>query len=159
MHRYIERIRKRKRWVIQQAVPLVRWRGRPVDIRTIAQKTRQNHWEVTGIFAKAAKKGAAVTNVKAGGSVVRVDRYLKWVGFDANQRKELVKKYKKVTIQISRALAKHFPNRLYALDLGMDSKRKVWLIEVNTKPRFDILKQIDMRMYRRTINVRRGKCK
>lgn len=155
VHRWINHKRRGRIWIIQQAIELMPLRGRPVDIRTILQLNERKQWEVTAIFAKAARKGAAVTNVKAGGSAIRVDRYLKWNGFRAPQRRSLVKRFKRDSVCIARELKRHFPNRLYALDLGMDRRRKIWLIEINTKPSIQILRRIDVRMFRRTMQLNR----
>ena len=142
---------------MQQGIDLQPLHGSPVDIRTILQKNEQDEWEVTGHFAKAAKKGKVVTNVKAGGRVLPVSSYLRQIGSGEANRRETLQRLKQLSGKVARAFQTHYTNRVYALDIGLDRKRKLWLIEVNTHPSFTILKKIDSRMYKRAIQLRNGK--
>ncbi|WP_134686151.1 YheC/YheD family protein [Brevibacillus migulae] len=155
LHAWIESIRKGRRFIVQQGIDLQPLHGSPVDIRTILQKNEQGEWEVTGLFAKAAKKGKVVTNVKAGGRVLRVSSYLSQVGRKGAGRRATLQRLKQLSRQVARAFHAHYTNRVYALDIGLDRSGKLWLIEVNTHPSFTILKRIDHRMYQRAIKLRR----
>ncbi|HZG18182.1 MAG TPA: YheC/YheD family protein [Candidatus Bathyarchaeia archaeon] len=157
LYAWIDSIRKGRRFIVQQGIDLQPLHGSPVDIRTILQKNEHDEWEVTGLFAKAAKKGKVVTNVKAGGRVLPVSRYLRQIGSGETSRRETLQRLKQLSGQVARAFQAHYTNRVYALDIGLDRKRKLWLIEVNTHPSFTILKRIDPRMYKRAIKLRNGK--
>jgi glutathione synthase/RimK-type ligase-like ATP-grasp enzyme len=153
--RWVKSIHGTRRLLIQQGVSLLPLGGRPVDIRTIVQKNRRGVWAVTGMFAKVAKKGKAVTNVKAGGSVISVPRYLVGVGLKANQRVTTLRRLNRLSIDISKAMANSYRNTLFALDIGIDQRLRPWLIEINTHPSLRVLLKISRRMYLRTVRYRR----
>ena len=151
---WIDFYRRGRPFIVQQGINLQRLNGSPVDIRTIIQKEKQGAWQVTGMFAKAAKRGKVVTNVKAGGRVLSVPRYLGSIGKRADRQEATIRQLKMFSRRIAGIFQRHYANRLYALDIGMDRKQKLWLIEVNTHPSFSILKKIDRRMYQRAIALR-----
>jgi hypothetical protein len=152
---WLKRFFLRRRYVIQQGIDLLPLGGRPVDIRTIVQKNRRGTWAVTGMFAKVAPKGKVVTNVKAGGRVISVGRYLTGSGLTVRQRAQVLRKLNRLSVQISKSMARTYRNTLYALDLGVDRNARVWLIEVNTHPSLRVLLQVSRSMYLRTIRYRR----
>lgn len=153
--RWLKSIRKKRRFLVQQGIELAPYHGRPVDVRTIVQKNRLGTWTVTGTFAKAAKRGMVVTNVKAGGRVFPLGKYLKGIGMPPSSRKKTIASMKRWSERCARVLNRRFANRTYGLDLGLDRKQKLWLIEVNTHPSFNILKKISTRMYRQAIRLKR----
>ncbi len=155
LFKWIDSYRRGRPFIIQQGINLQPLSGSPVDIRTIIQKDRQGDWEVTAMFAKAAKKGKVVTNVKAGGRVLSVPRYLGCIAKRGDRRLAKIRQLKTFTQRIAHVFQRHYTNRLYALDIGMDRNQKLWLIEVNTHPSFSILKKIDRRMYQHAIALRR----
>lgn len=154
---WIDGVRRGRRFVIQAGIRLYPLHGSPVDIRTIVQKNERNAWEVTGMFAKVAKRGLAVTNVKAGGRVISVESYLAGIGMSAEARTKLIRKLKRLSVQISQVFQAHYTNRTYALDLGLDHNHRLWLIEVNTHPSFRVLNRVDHRMYHRAEQLRKRK--
>lgn len=148
---------KGKTYIVQQAIDLQPLAGAPVDIRTIVQKDEHGAWEVTAMFAKAAKKGKVVTNVKAGGRVLTVPGYLRQTLGSSAQQQAILKRLRQMSLRIARVFQAYYTNRVYALDIGMDRRRKLWLIEVNTHPSFAILKKIDLGMYKRAMKLRNRK--
>ena len=155
LHRWMIRIKRSRFWIIQQGIGLAPMGGKAVDLRTIVQLNGRKHWEVTGMFAKAARRGRAVTNVKAGGSVLSVPLYMKQIGYTRKQRIQKIRELKSMSLRIARLFYRSYPNTLYGFDIGLDRKGKLWLIEVNTMPSLGILKRIDKHMFRRSIAVRR----
>jgi hypothetical protein len=49
----------------------------------------------------------------------------------------------------------HFPFRIVGLDMGIDSKGKVWFIEANTKPNFHGLGKLDPKQYQRYLRAQK----
>ena len=57
------------RYLVQQGIRLIRYKGRPVDFRVHMNKDRNGKWKVVGIGAKAAGSGSITTHVRTGGSL------------------------------------------------------------------------------------------
>lgn len=140
VHAWIESVRKGKRFVVQQGVPLAKWRGRPVDLRTIVQRTETGSWEVTRLFAKAAGKNLAVTNMVIGGTASTVREYLLGIGYTSKSAKAAIRRLKAMSLQIARHYGRGYSNAIFGLDIGMDRSGKFWLIEANTAPQLSIFK-------------------
>lgn len=156
VNKWLRGIRGRRRFIIQQGINLRPLGERTVDIRTIIQRNRQGVWAVTGMFAKVAKRGKAVTNVKAGGTVIPVGRYLEGIGLGSNRKVVIKEKLVTSSIRLSKALERYHSNSMYALDLGLDQNLQLWLIEVNTHPDLSVLKKINPSMYLRSLSYRKS---
>lgn len=151
---WLSDIRKDRTFLVQQGIDLLPYKGRLVDLRTILFKTPSGRWCVTGMFAKAAKPGMAVTNVKAGGHPFRVDKYIRRLDFDPAEKKRIERELITLSLAVANVFEQHYANTLYGLDIGIDRAGKLWLIEVNTKPSILILREIDRKMFLRSARLR-----
>lgn len=147
---WLDRIVLQRKFVMQQGIDLAKLNGSAVDLRTILIE-KNGVWETTGMFAKVAKKGLAVTNVKAGGSILPVEAYLKGMGMDEEQQQRVIQEMKTLSERIADTFTARYRNRVLGLDVALDRHGKLWLIEVNTLPSLKILRRIDKRMYERTM--------
>ncbi|HEU4963725.1 MAG TPA: YheC/YheD family protein, partial [Bacilli bacterium] len=151
---WLQQLHNQRTFLIQQGIDLLPYQDAVVDLRTIAQRNKKGRWEVTGMFAKQAPPGLAVTNVKAGGRAMHVNEYFRGVGLDDEQQFQVKRELERLSLQIVEVFGRHYGNRLYGLDIGLDRNGKLWLIEINTRPSVLILKQIDRQMYRRSARLR-----
>lgn len=124
-------------WLAQQGLDLCRFGGRPADIRMLVQKDGRGEWQVTVGFAKVAGPGQVVTNIGAGGSLRRLDDLLRHAarhhGWDETPA-ELKQRLTEVAFEVARALDRVIgPLAELGLDLALDTKAQVWLIEANGK--------------------------
>ena len=142
VHRWVERVRDGRSFIIQEGINLAYWSGRPVDIRTIVQINEQDRWEVTGMFCKLAGRHLAVTNVCIGGSAHPVERYLKGIGYDRKERERLIARLEDMSLAVVQPFADAYSNAIYGLDIGLDREGNLFLIELNTLPRIGIFREI-----------------
>lgn len=149
--KWLKPIRKNKLFLIQQSIDLAAFEEKPADIRIIAQLNENKVWEITGWYAKVAKSGSVVTNTHSGGSMITIDNYLKHLGFEKNERMDIIQNMFDLSIKICEAYGTAYKNTKYGLDLGFDKNGKTWLIEINTQPWISLLKRIDKQMYSRTV--------
>lgn len=70
------RILTKRRYVVQQRLPLATFEGRPFDVRVSVQRNPMGIWQVTGMVGKVAGVNQIVTNVASGGRVVRVEELI-----------------------------------------------------------------------------------
>jgi glutathione synthase/RimK-type ligase-like ATP-grasp enzyme len=118
-----------KPYLIQEAVMLALYRGRPYDIRVSVQKGQSGAWQITGMVGKVAAPGRHVTNVAKGGSVKQVRTLFRHSGLPPE---ETAKAVARVSLQIAACLDRHLPRLAdLGLDMGVDRNGRVKFIEMN----------------------------
>jgi Glutathione synthase/Ribosomal protein S6 modification enzyme (glutaminyl transferase) len=108
-----QRMRKR-RYIVQQMLPLATWDGRPFDFRVSVQKNETGAWQVTGMVGKVAAKGKYVTNVAQGGQVLDQELLLSGLPVPAAQVKQQIAEF---ALKAAEQLSLKFP---HLADLGLD---------------------------------------
>lgn len=127
-------------YVAQQGIKLVELDSCPVDFRFHMHKDGNNKWQAVGIGAKRAGKGSVTTHMRNGGKLLTPEQALQ-LTFGA--RSDQVLQYaKKVSVLLSEAIERNYPNRIgeLGLDIGIDDKGEVWMFEANAKPGRSIFK-------------------
>lgn len=130
--RYLRKIRKRRRYMIQQGIDLATVKGRKVDYRVKIVKKKRS-WRITAVVARLARPGLFVTNLSRGGNMMKGSQALR-ASFP-NQVKS-----KKVTMTgvartCTQLLEKRYPGiGQLGYDFGIDKSGNVWILEVNTRP-------------------------
>lgn len=163
---YIERfIRNRKHilqrtYIVQRYIDLATYENKPFDIRVIVQKRkRSSEWHVTGMVSKVAGKGFMITNDRSGGGIILpVTSALRKANDDiARNRKEIMKEIERVVLIATKNLASYWKKQtIMGLDVGIDKKGHVWIIEGNLCPGIkSFYKLKDKTMYRIIKNIRR----
>jgi glutathione synthase/RimK-type ligase-like ATP-grasp enzyme len=120
-----------RRFLIQQAIRLANYHGRPYDIRVTVQRGGDGNWHVVGMFGKVARKGSAVTNVARGGTVKRTEVLLR----NSFSHPSLIASNIR---NLSLSMARHLGGKLnrladVGLDIGVDETGKVYFIEMNAR--------------------------
>lgn len=116
-------------YLIQEAIPLARYKGRPFDIRVSVQKSGEGKWQVTGMVGKVAGKGKHVTNVARGGSVKSCEELFAGCGLNVKQTQQTVKDF---SLKVAQYLEKKLPRLAdIGLDIGIDQHGKPYFIEMN----------------------------
>lgn len=126
---YLSRKIGKRSYLIQEAIPLARYKGRPFDIRVSVQKSGNGKWQVTGMVGKVAGKGKHVTNVARGGSVKGCEELFAGCGLDVEYTKKTVKEF---SLRVAKQLDKKL-SRLadLGLDIGINAQGKPYFIEMN----------------------------
>lgn len=106
---------RQRRFLVQQFLPLARFCGSPFDIRVSVQRDGTGEWQLTGMVAKVAKRGAFLTNVAQGGRVYPLQFVLE--SFPAWSPGEVTDRLRELSLHIARYMGE----RLEGLaDLGLD---------------------------------------
>ncbi|HJV46415.1 MAG TPA: YheC/YheD family protein [Bacillota bacterium] len=116
-------------YIIQKAIPLAKYKGKPFDIRVSVQRGAEGYWQVTGMVGKVAAKGMHVTNVAGGGKVIRCEELFAHAGLPVETTKKAIS-----TLGVQIAL--HLGHKLshladIGLDIGVDGSGFPYFIEVN----------------------------
>jgi len=141
--------------IVQAFVDLCPYGGRATDIRTIVQRNEHGQFELTGTFVKTAPEHAFVTNVKQGGAIAATHKYIRASLRGRKRQHAAWAVIQAVSLEIGQFLGNRFSNAVYGIDLGLDRTGKVWIIEVNTQPNLGILGELDPRMKKRALDLRR----
>lgn len=149
-----KKMRRDKKYIIQQGISLATYQNKPFDLRIVLQKPR-DRWLITWMSAKVApRSNSIVTNVARGAKDAKIKRALQGADQPLNVPKTL-KKLTAVSYKIAKKLGSRFPLRIIGLDMGIDKKGKIWFIEANTKPSFHGLKKFDPIQYRRYFRAKK----
>lgn len=135
--------RKRRKYVVQQGIPLMRLDDDPVDFRVHLNKNRRNRWVVTGVGAKKAGKGSVTTHIRAGGKALEARQVLNQ--FFSEQGEEMYQRLCETAVAVAIALERSLQKPIgeLGLDLGIDWNGKIWLFEANSKPGRSIFEKIE----------------
>ncbi|WP_445613611.1 YheC/YheD family endospore coat-associated protein [Geobacillus sp. YF-1] len=120
------------RCVIQQAIPLLTVRGRPVDFRVHTNKDGQNAWQVSAMAAKIAGKESLTTHIRSGGTVKTLEEIFPAPG----ERQALISRLCDAALTLSRCLEETLDAFIgeIGFDFGIDRDGNVWMFEANSKP-------------------------
>jgi hypothetical protein len=138
----IQRLQNSKRkYIVQQGIPLLEFRGSRLDFRIHLNKNEKNRWQVVAIAAKAAYNESVTTHIRIGGSVMDPRNILTAIAGKekAEQWLELLQRQ---SIAVAQAVEQTMPGPVgeLGLDMGIDQAGKAWLFEVNSRPGHSIFK-------------------
>ncbi len=134
LYKGITRIQRGRRYIVQQDLHLATFGGAPFDVRILMQKTGDGEWARTKTYARVAPQGRVTSNLSRGGTAFGL-AYVLRKRFKRNGRR-VAAKIRTASLEIVTALEEVLDGPLgeVGLDLGVDRKGQVWLIEVNAKP-------------------------
>ncbi|TYP75384.1 YheC/D-like protein [Paenibacillus methanolicus] len=149
------RHKKRSRgYIVQRRLHLARIRRKPFDIRIMTQRKKgaASPWTVTGSYAKVAARGYLVTNVAS--RTMPVIEALKLAGI--GDRRLLVQA-ERIALSAAQRLGERYPKlRQVGFDIGIDSNRRIWIIEGNYRPDVRPFRRLqDRAMYRRILRYKK----
>jgi glutathione synthase/RimK-type ligase-like ATP-grasp enzyme len=153
-YNYIKKLIGSGSYIVQRRISRAKINGRPFDMRVIVQRTRYSaKWKVTGKVAKVAGRGYIVSNItRSKGTLLLVKTAIRRCSsLRRLSQKTLQSKLDRIALLSARKLSTLFRyHRIYGLDLGLDKKGHVWIIEANLFPsRSHFRKLKDKTMYRR----------
>ncbi|MBA9025290.1 YheC/YheD family endospore coat-associated protein [Peribacillus huizhouensis] len=131
--RWIESLLKKFQFLIQPYLPLFNLENEPFDLRILLQKDANNQWVEQGRGIRQGNKGCITSNLATGGKIITYEKFI-------NQIDNPHKKYIELTIgHLLRTLPEELESRFQPLfelgiDLGIDQKNRVWILDINSKP-------------------------
>jgi glutathione synthase/RimK-type ligase-like ATP-grasp enzyme len=138
----LEQLTEGKRYIVQQGIDLIRIKGHPVDFRVLLLKKRNGEWKLFGVMGKVAAPNRFVTNYSRGGKAIRLHQALEQTfGPEKQDEAKWDERIHEMSIKISNAMKKHFPNIAeLGLDVAIDTQQRIWLIEANTRPQYQLFR-------------------
>ncbi|WCR27213.1 YheC/YheD family protein [Paenibacillus thiaminolyticus] len=141
------------RYLIQQGIALKLPSGRVHDYRMLVQKNGSGVWSVTGCAGRVGPLNSITSNLHGGGQAVRMEELLtQWIG-DKGRIQDIRKEAEALSLEVAEFLEKRYEALCeLALDLAIDQKGRIWLLEVNPKPAREVFHRIgDKETYRNSI--------
>lgn len=134
LHKTLSTLFQGQEYLIQQGIHLLRHEGRPFDLRVLTQKSPSGQWVSTGIIGRVAAKNKIITNHHSGG-VVNHYKPLMTEHMTAEEAENIRKELKVLGTNVAAQLQKSYPNlKEIGLDVAIDGRWNIWILEVNTKP-------------------------
>jgi hypothetical protein len=117
------------RYMIQEAIPVATYEGRPYDLRVTVQRGSAGSWQLIGMIGRIAATGRHVTNVAKGGKVKKVKELFQASGFEPEQMEAAIRE---ASLQIMSYLSEKLTHLAdVGLDIGVDRQGAIQLIEIN----------------------------
>jgi glutathione synthase/RimK-type ligase-like ATP-grasp enzyme len=134
MYRSIQLRIGNKPYLVQRGIGMLKYSNRPFDFRVMVQKNQAGKWDCTGIVARLAHPKRVVTNGSQGGTIYAADELLTKVTNTIDAAK-LIKRMTKMGLMTANQFSHSYPamNEI-GLDIAIDRQRKLWILEVNTRP-------------------------
>jgi len=145
-------VRGKKAYIVQEGIPLATYRGSPFDIRVIYQKDGTGEWVITKEFVRVAPHGSSIANLSCGGQFELSRKVFRKL----YQKRDIINAKNAAIKQLCHLIATTLESNssgIYGelgLDLGLDNQGKLWLIEVNSKPRKTTRSVFSMAVVRNT---------
>lgn len=157
LYRKLKKIAHGKSYLLQKGIRLQTSGGRPFDMRSMVQKTMQGKWKHTALFVKIGKRNKVVTNYHQGGKLALLEPTLRRAGYDKTQIERYVREVKTLSLRTARCFdRKNSRFKELGLDVALDRKGRLWILEVNTRPNMYALKKLPDPNIHKTV-VRYGK--
>jgi hypothetical protein len=134
LHRYLQKETKGKKYLLQQGLSLIGLGGKPADFRVLVQKDKRGEWSVSSLVARLGQN-KVVSNIARGGSMISPARALHICGPKLSGPTS-VHSLKQVALRLARQLEESIQGHYaeFGIDLGVDTRGRIWLLEVNSKP-------------------------
>lgn len=126
----------KKVYIVQQGINLIPYEGKVVDIRALMQKNGEGVWSITKVYARVGPKGNITSNLASGGTAHSLNKVMAG-HFDQEKIDEIRQQLRALSIKVCEAVEKTSGEIFgeMGVDLGIDKEGRLWIIEVNSKPR------------------------
>lgn len=136
----VTRLTRRRSYLVQQGISLLTIHQRQLDYRILMLKPGHS-WLSMGIMGKWAAPNNIVTNYCRGGSPIRLGDSLKRsLRLSNEQIRMMEQRITNVGYRVARAMGDPYAMREMGLDIGIDQDRRIWVLEVNTGPKFELFR-------------------
>ncbi|HZG78552.1 MAG TPA: YheC/YheD family protein [Paenibacillus sp.] len=155
---YVRSVLPGRSCIVQRRISLATVNGKPFDLRVMVQRKRGGSWMVTGKLAKVAGAGYLITNVRrSGGKVVSFSEAMRQSNLHGVSAAETERRIDALALAAAEHLQRYYRIRVCGLDVGLDDRGKIWIIEANFTPDLGLFRKLkDRSTYRRILEFDRG---
>ncbi|WP_127491879.1 YheC/YheD family protein [Paenibacillus glycanilyticus] len=144
------------KYIIQRGIHLSRFKNRIYDLRVEVQLNEYGRWQITGMLARVAQQGMAVTNGAQGADVYPFRSVIASHGGTELVRK-VASQLNSMCIECAHQLKAQYPFLTeLGFDIALDQQLHPWILEVNTTPEAIPFKKLPtLKMYKRILHLRK----
>lgn len=136
----IRRLIGKRQYLIQQGIHLLKIQKRPLDYRILLLRPKKT-WKIMGTMGKWAAPGKIVTNHCRGGKAVNLFPSLKAsAGLSTARCQQIAHKLNRLGADVARVLSSRYRLRRLGIDVGIDKQLRIWILEVNTAPAYQLFR-------------------
>lgn len=141
--RFLQSNMQNWKYLIQPYLRLTTKEGIPFDIRLLVQKNSSGKWVTTGKAIRMGAKHSITSNLHGGGKAIAFEKFC-YQNYSSADIDDISIHLSTIEKWLPEYLEKvHGPLLELGIDVGIDMSRKVWLIEVNSKPGRQIFEQLN----------------
>ncbi|SFE05372.1 YheC/D like ATP-grasp [Paenibacillus catalpae] len=143
-------------YLVQRGIHLSRFKNRIYDLRIEVQLNENRNWQITGMLARVAQPGMAVTNGALGADVYTYNSVIAAHG-GAELAKKLHAELHSLCVDCAHLLKAKYPFLTeLGFDIALDHRMHPWILEVNTTPEAIPFEKLPTKtMYNRIMQLRR----
>lgn len=141
------------RYLIQQGIRINLRDGRVHDFRLLIQKDGSGQWRVTGSAGRVGARRSVTSNLHGGGSAVPTRKLLRQRFNSEEKIRQIQADMERLAHYTVEHLERQFGSLCeLALDIAVDDKGQVWLLEINPKPAREVFARIgEKEMYQTAV--------
>lgn len=159
-YRYIKGKIGSASYMVQRRISRPTINGCPFDMRVIVQRRKKSPlWIVTAKVIKVAGRGYIVSNnTRSKGELLKFEPGIRKSSINYLPHHTLESEINRIALLSTRRLSTLFAgHRIYGMDMGLDQKGHIWIIEANLFPsRSHFRKLQDKTMYHRITAFKKG---
>jgi len=142
LYKWMQRFTGNRKFLLQRGIKLLKTNNNPFDVRVMMQRNEKNSWVPTAIFCKVGKPGKVATNYNQGGHLQYLNKTLIGAGYSDTQIKQVRSELSKLGRDVANVFSSKSKGfKELGLDIAIDDKKQLWILEVNTRPQFYPLKK------------------
>ncbi|WP_170031912.1 YheC/YheD family endospore coat-associated protein [Alteribacillus bidgolensis] len=130
-----------KKFIIQEAINVLKILDCPVDMRATVQKNREGKLDITSYPVRVGKRNAPLTSTRTGSKVHRFEDFFEKlpseINIDIFQLKNKIDAFLLTTYECMENAYGDFGE--LGIDFALDHNFNIWLIECNAKPGYNSL--------------------
>jgi hypothetical protein len=140
-------------YLVQQGIPLTLPNGRVHDYRLLIQKNGDGEWVITGCAGRIGPHKSITSNLHGGGTAVSMERLLLYRFASKDKVKQIKQEIYSFAYKLAPFLETKFGQLCeLGMDIAVDPKGDIWLLEVNPKPSREVFRRIGAKeIYRKAI--------
>lgn len=123
------------RYLLQQALALIRIGGRVADFRCVMQKDQSCRWICQAVIGRRGRWGSVVSNISSGGSAFSMESLGRLpVPLPRREMEALPGRLREFSLSVCAAVDRAgLSCGTLGLDVGVDTSGFLWLIEINNR--------------------------
>ncbi|WNR43113.1 YheC/YheD family protein [Paenibacillus roseipurpureus] len=130
----LNKVKLNRSYLVQQGIHLLTHQRRIFDVRIMVQKNAQRRWESTGYIGRVAHPKKIVTNFHNSGRPLPLE-LLFGSYFTGQKKKAYIHHLRNLGYRIAKHYQMSYPGlKEIGVDIGVDTRLKPWVLEVNTAP-------------------------